>query len=298
LVAILELNKKEYWFDIEKWGKESMITRWKKGSWWVDPKTIQWHWDVLNQCHGGIIIAIIQGKIIAELDYVLSKDHIGSKLIKRYHIIWLLVDKDHRRMGIAKKLIQKLQELSQNIPIWVEAEDKRSDSLYRSIGKPIQYISNWSTNLVNSELLNNFDGDVTYSPDLKLIFERYKQEWRLIIGKYYAPSYDIVQISNSDQVDTLIWGNAQPAKIVEYKLNKTKAIGIVTQYPRVLVKNTYDRAEISQIIAHLAFDALAVGFDSIYLQVYSSDDLNEILPTIGFRQMGELDNIYQLETAY
>ncbi|MHA2169778.1 MAG: GNAT family N-acetyltransferase [Candidatus Kariarchaeaceae archaeon] len=295
LEKILLLNIHEYWEDIQTWQELDMIQRWNKGSWWTDKQTLAWHWEILQRCGGGILLVCKDDKVIAHLDFVQSHDYIDDRKILRYHIIWLLVEKKFRRKGIAKSLIRKLAMISKGHEIWVEAEDIRSDALYAKIGTITRFISNWTCSKISSTEIMIPESSVIEFTDPELLFSYIADRWNIVVGRYYAPSFDLAQIIWSDPVHAMIWGNTEGAYWLEYRLDHTHALALVSQYPRILVNGSFDLGEINSIIHHLTKRIIATGYESVFIQIYASNTLHEMLVDVGYVQQGELDPIYCLK---
>ncbi len=292
LLNIVDLNREEYGGNVEDWNKIDTKQKWEIGSWWVDLSTLQWHWDILQMCKGCILLAIHDNKIIGELDFVFSHDIAEGQISNHYHIIWLLVDKVYRRKGIARGLIDLLKQ-KKSLPVWVEAENYQSDTLYRSVGKIVQHISNWEINRIDfvEKIPNKY---ISRIKDLKSLYNIVHNRWQLIIGRYYAPSFDVAQLCWSDPVDMLIWGNSPEVEILEYKFDNTHAIAIITQHLRLYVEKEYLEEDLIIILQHASYKTIVTGFEGVFVQIYKSDKLHRILKKVGFQQIGELDPVYNL----
>ncbi|RMG40470.1 MAG: GNAT family N-acetyltransferase, partial [Methanobacteriota archaeon] len=89
---IVTLNLREYGIP-----ENEALEHFTELQWWGNQELLKWHFSNLQKNGGGILLAIDEtGNILGELDYVKSIQE------GRYHIIWILVDKEARRKGIAK----------------------------------------------------------------------------------------------------------------------------------------------------------------------------------------------------
>lgn len=294
LSSILSLNVSEYYRDLNVWQNHTQRERWELTSWWGDIDLLNWHYQVLKSSNGGIIIASLGDKVIGELDYVTSHDFDGDKPIQRYHIIWVIVDKNHRREGIAHTLISYLQNISQGVPIWVEAEDDRTENLYNTVGQKKLLLTNWTS----KNNMNNFQTSIPHkinSMNYENILNLIKNgEWKVLIGNYYAPEFDINQLIRADEVQEYIWGDLPPADIIEYKMESIHVIAVLTQYPRILVKSGYSLPDIVDILKDLLIRIHDIGFEEIYIQYYLDDRIEIILKELNLISQGNKDVVYEL----
>ncbi|MFV2015359.1 MAG: GNAT family N-acetyltransferase, partial [Candidatus Heimdallarchaeota archaeon] len=226
---ICRLNQDEYWDNTETVDEE---TQFRVGKWWIKNSLLRWHMSILKACGGNILVAKIGTEIIGELDYVQSNEY-DKGFFSRLHIIWLLVKKEYRTLGIAKKMIEVLKSKFPQSEIWVEPEDDRSLQLYQSIGIRRKSIDTWKLNS-KQRFLENFNYDLIE----KLRLLDYKQLINLIkenkvsciIGRYYAPSFDIEQLNQSDEVKRYIWGDTDKPSIIVCRLNNLTLYTVMTQY--------------------------------------------------------------------
>lgn len=294
LSSILSLNVSEYYRDLNVWQNHTQRERWELTSWWGDIDLLNWHYQVLKSSNGGIIIASLGDKVIGELDYVTSHDFDGDKPIQRYHIIWVIVDKNYRREGIAHTLISYLQNISQGVPIWVEAEDDRTENLYNTVGQKKLLLTNWTS----KNNMNNFQTSIPHkinSMNYENILNLIKNgEWKVLIGNYYAPEFDINQLIRADEVQEYIWGDLPPADIIEYKMESIHVIAVLTQYPRILVKSGYSLPDIVDILKDLLIRIHDIGFEEIYIQYYLDDRIEIILKELNLISQGNKDVVYEL----
>lgn len=294
LSSILSLNVSEYYRDLNVWQNHTQRERWELTSWWGDIDLLNWHYQVLKSSNGGIIIASLGDKVIGELDYVTSHDFDGDKPFQRYHIIWVIVDKNYRREGIAHTLISYLQNISQGVPIWVEAEDDRTENLYNTVGQKKLLLTNWTS----KNNMNNFQTSIPHkinSMNYENILNLIKNgEWKVLIGNYYAPEFDINQLIRADEVQEYIWGDLPPADIIEYKMESIHVIAVLTQYPRILVKSGYSLPDIVDILKDLLIRIHDIGFEEIYIQYYLDDRIEIILKELNLISQGNKDVVYEL----
>ncbi len=295
LLSVLSLNVSEYYRDLSDWQDHTQRERWEVASWWGDIDLLNWHYRVLKSSNGGIIVACIGDKIVGELDYIISHDTDEAIPIKRYHIIWVLVNGDYRRKGIAHLMINYLKEISQGLPIWVEAEDERTENLYNAIGNKKLILTNWISknnfNYVNNLSIHCRINSIDYVNLLTLIKNG---EWRVLIGNYYAPEFDLNQLINAEEVQGYIWGELPPADIIEYKLDNIHVIAVLTQYPRILVRSGYNLLDIVNILKDLLKRIHDMGFEEIYFQYYLDDRIEKIFNELELVSQGNKDTVYEL----
>ncbi|MHA2029108.1 MAG: GNAT family N-acetyltransferase [Candidatus Kariarchaeaceae archaeon] len=292
---ISRLNQEEYWNDLTDISEEQ---RFQLGKWWVFPNLLEWHMKIIQKCNGNIVLVTYNNKIIAQLDYIESIDYDNGNYFKRIHIIWLLVHKNYRKLGIAKLLISKLKQKYPNNEIWVEPEDDRSLKLYDSMGKKRKYLDNWKLRKHEFTIISNFQQGIkelepiNFEKLVELIQEKHA---RLLIGKYYAPVFDIMQLLHGDAVYGFIWGNTVKPKVHVYKIKELTVYIIPTQYLRIYVNQANFKEEdlisILKLIISKTFD---YGFEELMIQVYKEDNLNEILRKIGFTIDSENHPIFML----
>ena len=294
LSSILSLNISEYYRDLSIWQEHTQRERWELSSWWGDIDLLNWHFEVLKSSNGGIIVAIHGDKIIGELDYITSHDFDGDAPIQRYHIIWIIVDKDYRRKGVAHTLIRYLQNISQGAPIWVEAEDDRTENLYNAMGTKKLHLTNW----ISKNNMNNIGTSIPHkinSVNNEYLLDIVKSgEWKVLIGNYYAPEFDINQLIRAEKVQEYIWGELPPADIIEYKLENIHVIAVLTQYPRILVKSGYKLLDFIDILSDILIRIHNIGFEEIYIQYYLDDRIEEILSKLNLISQGNKDVVYEL----
>jgi GNAT superfamily N-acetyltransferase len=295
LPSILLLNVSEYYKELSIWQTHDQRKRWELASWWGDIDLLNWHFQVLKSSNGGILIAYIGEKIIGELDYVISQDFDQGTSIKRYHIIWVLVDNDYRRKGIAQLMINELRLISQGIPIWVEAEDQRTEKLYNTLGQKKLILTNWivknKLNYVTNPSIPYEINSINYVELMNFI---QNGEWMVLFGNYYAPEFDINQMIYAEEVHEYIWGDLPPADIIEYKLENIHVIAVITQYPRVLVKSGYNIPGIVDILKEVLIRIHDVGFEEIYIQYYFDERIEKIFAELDLIPQGNKDTVYEL----
>ncbi|MDH5402370.1 MAG: GNAT family N-acetyltransferase [Candidatus Heimdallarchaeota archaeon] len=293
LTAILKLNINEYWQNVNEWDEASQANRIKIGSWWGDDRILGWHWDILLKSDGGIIIAKKDNQVIGELDFVKSIDIIDNQTITRIHVIWLLVDKIHRKEGVAEKLIEYLKSIVNGIPIFVEAEDERTTNLYEKLGRQALNTSNWSLE-TTSEFINEYFNSEINETELSnnIIFDFIHAE--CIIGRYHAPSFDLNQLVYSDISTPYIWGDGIEHLFYKYSLNFTQCFAVITQYPRIYVETGFVWEDLKLIIPHIFARCMIEGFSSIEIQIYENKIVNKLLLSIGSTLLLENDPVYQI----
>lgn len=291
---ICKLNQNEYWEDIKSVDKE---TQFRLGKWWIDTELLKWHKDRIEACGGNILIIKRDNEIIAELDFVRSKEYDGN-YFSRLHIIWLLVKKEYRRFGIAKRMIQNLKSRFPEYEIWVEPEDHRSLKLYQSIGVQRQSIDTWKLNSRDNFSKNN---QYNFVENLKLLDYRQlinmieENKVSCIMGRYYAPSFDIEQLNNSEDVHQYIWGETAKTSIFVCKSNNLKLYAILTQYLRIYIDNpNYDKEDFDLLVEYILTKTFSLGFEEIFIQVYHNLKLTGTLKKLGCKLDEENYPIFKL----
>ena len=295
LSSVLSLNLSEYYNDPNEWLDQTQRERWELASWWGDIDLLNWHYKVLKSCNGGIIVTCVGDKIVGQLDYIKSQDNNGDIPIVRYHIIWVLVDGDYRRKGIAHLMINYLKGISKDIPIWVEAEDKRTDNLYSAIGQKKLVLTNWiSKNNLKFVTYLSLHGKINAIDYEKLLTLVKNGEWKVLIGNYYAPEFDLNQLIYAKEVQEYIWGELPPADIIEYNLNDIHVIAILTQYPRILIKSGSNLHDFDNILTDILKRIHDIGFEEIHFQYYCDDRIEKIFDKLELISQGNKDTVYEL----
>ena len=291
--SIVRFNRKEYW-DLELYDLVSEDAKFNLGVWWVEKNWLQWHFDILKKSNGGILLANIENEIVGELDFVISPNFVNNKPIKHVHIIWLLVDKNSRKLGVATQLIEKLRVLYPQYEIWVDPEDSRSESLYRKYSQPFSYYVNFeytASNLISQDSINKRNLSYEY-----LVQELNSYSLKLQVGKYYAPLFDIMQLYHGEQVKELIWGDFEQPPIVEYSLNDSKLVCILTPSLRIFSYGEVSGENSLIIIKKLLMDLMLMGYTKFEAQLYREDDFVEIFKKLKFTQISDTDPIFNLQS--
>lgn len=291
---LVKINKEEYWNDYDKIKSAELF---ELGKWWVIPDLLKWHKNIVNKCGGEILVVKYNDEIIAELDYVISPDHTTYKF-ERIHIVWLIVKRKYRSMGIAKMLINNLKNQFPKFEIWVEAEDERSLGLYSTLGRKRRHINNWTLQLKKYENKDTITHDVN---QLNLInYDNLMDSVKgsklyPVIGRYYAPIFDLEQLRSSDQVHQYIWGSTEKAKIRPYQYKSLRIIAIQTQFLRIYVDDpNFSRNEFQYILGQIVKDIFEYGFHEIYAQSYSEDNIDISLKATGFTLDDDSDHVYTM----
>ncbi|OLS29165.1 MAG: hypothetical protein HeimC2_01560 [Candidatus Heimdallarchaeota archaeon LC_2] len=294
IYELVEINKEEYWENKDQINLEELF---KLGKWWVIPDLLKWHRQIIDNCDGKILIAKYNNEIISELDYVISPDFTSRK-IKRIHIIWLIVRRDYRNIGIAKLLLENLKTNFPNIEIWVEAEDVRSLALYSSLGEKRRNITNWTLKFENFKMNKIIHKDVKRIEVINyndLMIDVQNSKLYPVIGRYYAPIFDLEQLRSSDEVNQYIWGNTDKSIIQVYQYKSLKIVVILTQYLRIYVPDSnFSRFGFRLILSQIMKDIFESGFDEIYAQTYSEDNVQDPLREIGFSLDDNTDYVFRL----
>ena len=291
LPELIRLNQNDF-DEIKDWSSLSQKEKWSIGLWWVDIELLSWYFHSLIESKGGIIVIEDTDKIIGQLDYSISFDFTNKFEGTRLHIVWLIIDKNYRGKGHAKNLINYLTT-TYDFPIWVEAEDEKSDNLYKKIGKQIEEISNWELSIFDYNQINLpklMKIEHSSLKQISKIFNKYER----IIGRYYTPTHDTYQLINGHLVSEFIWGDTEEAKVIKMNYKSIELYAILTQYPRIFIHPTFNEDDFSQalnIIFGLIFD---IGFDHIFIQIYNSSKINKLMLENSCKQIIQSDPIYQL----
>ncbi len=291
---LVKINKEEYW---EKDDQINLEELFELGKWWVVPGLLKWHKKIINKCRGEILVAKFNNEIIGELDYIISPDHATQKF-ERIHIVWLIVKRKYRRMGIAKLFLNNLKILFPNFEIWVEAEDERSLGLYTSLGSKRRHISNWTLHIQNFKNKDKFNHEIkqlnSINYDDLMNFIK-NSELYPIIGRYYGPTFDLEQLRSSDEVHQYIWGNTDKAKIRSYQYKSLRIVAIQTQFLRVYLDDSnFSRIEFRYMLDQVIHDIFDGGFHEIYAQTYSEDNIDISLKEIGFTLDDDSDYVFRV----
>ncbi len=293
LEALLALNRAEY--PGVDWDSLNRFERWEIGMWWVDPELLQWHFDILRRCNGGILVIESNSHITAELDFCESWEELPNYSGNRYHIIWLTTHPLHRRQGLSSQLVSELHRRT-NHPIWVEAEDSRTVGLYGKIGKENHFLSNWRVE-INDITEYYLDNRLEYTVISYEDLDQKKSDYFALIGRYYAPAFDLSQLRYSDPIKELMWADTPSNILHHYRKNETEVIALMTQFPRIFVSKSYMREDLEAILASVCLQLFEMGFDSLEFQVYYHVDLISILSNLGFSEVIQKDPVYELFTT-
>ncbi len=293
---LFKLNMEEYF--PKGFENVNLMDRYEQGMWWADLELFQWHFDILQRADGGILLLIEDNQIIGELDYVLSYDFDAGKPIKRYHIIWLFISYKFRRKGHASRLIKYLTNSVEH-DIWVEDEDKRSRRLYEKLGFEYKKILNYCLLEPNSSAEENqvwIRREIIVQNKIYTDLNRMVAtgELRTVIGRYYAPSFDIAQLSYPDP-KMMIWGQMEPADVIVYEVDGGMIYALMTQYTRVYLKGEISSSELTGILKDLFPKIMEYGFETIELQFYESEIDTDMLLSLGFKLKSDNDYVYKIK---
>lgn len=293
LYLVLQLNTKEYTRNTPYWSSLTQFEKFEAAGWWTDHSLLEWYQKILGLCDGGILLLFANNNLVGELDYVVSYDSHGNVTEKRSHIIWLLVDEPYRNKGYAKYLINHLVSILPH-PIWVEAEDSRSNSLYQKIGEQVHSICNWTVDVSLSVTSDRFhETPISYQE----LHQKISDGWSPIIGRYYAPCYDVSYLRESDEVNSFVWGNTPKVDPVNVSVNGTDIIVIITQYLRIYVPQDFDIGNLLSILDYCSAKLLDIGFSEVYLQCYHTPQLHEIITGRGAMCTSEGDPVYRISSS-
>ncbi|RMG23483.1 MAG: GNAT family N-acetyltransferase [Methanobacteriota archaeon] len=243
-------------------------------------------------------------------------DYVKSIQEGRYHIIWILVDKEARRKGIAKSLIYELQKRGKREgigKIWTEAEDERTEELYQSLGGIVDHLENFWIDLnfdldedPNDHELLFEDGELVDVIPRKISIRGKEIRWnnntgevfagyKRIIGDYLTPEFDLSQLTTSvgTMAQDFVWGDTTPMEMVEYTLENGKILAILTQYVRVYQKGEVNNEEIMGIIKDVVHRLACKNYEAVDVQVLRSRKLGKTLLATGFAKVEE-DPVFQI----
>lgn len=297
LDLIIDLNRSEYRDGHSDWKIFGVLANYEIAMWWGDKSLLQWHYSILKQTGGGILLLFVDDVLVGELDYCISSDQFSGKQISRAHIIWLLVDSKWRGMGFAKRLINTLKGKLE-FDIWVEAEDERSIGLYESLGEKITTIVNYNSTNYIKKFLENEDVNIETITSSEHNYQQIANEFndgklRILIGRYYAPHFDILQLTKPDPHGIILGGMRRP-DIISYHKKHFRILALVTQYPRVYMRGEINRSSLKYILNDI-FDRIALkNYESIELQFYNGDIDTSILMELGFVSISDDDILYKI----
>ncbi len=303
---IVDFNLREY-----EVAENKALDHFNELQWWGHNDLLKWHFANLERNGGGILLAVDKNSIIrGQLDYVRSIQE------ERLHIVWLLVDKGMRRQGIAKSLIAELQRKGKREgigKIWTEAEDERTEELYRSLGRVKDHLENYwiDLNFDFEEDLNRYElvfheGELVETLPRKTDLEvrefrgnsknmKMFAEYERIIGDYLTPEFDLSQLTSS--INTLagqfVWGETTPLEIAEYRLSNGKVLAILTQYVRIFKKGEAKAEEIQEVITDVVHRLALKNYEAVDVQVLKSRGLGPILQKAGFAKVEE-DPVFEI----
>lgn len=302
------MNLKEY-----EVAAEDALEHFEQLQWWGHPDLLEWHLTNLKENGGGILLAFNEeGRMVGQLDYV------KSTIERRYHIIWLLVDKDFRRKGIAKSLIMELQRIAKEngiLRIWTEAEDERTEALYRRIGNVADVLENYWIDL-NFDLEGDISGyelvfeegelvDAIPEPwkprlpvkeiSLDQITPDFFQEYQRIIGDYLTPEFDFTQLVSSinSMASQFVWGETAPLMMVKYILENGSIVVILTQYVRAFQKGKASKEELHEVILDVIHRLAVKNFLAVDIQVLKGRGLGRVFEEAGFAKVEE-DPVFEI----
>jgi GNAT superfamily N-acetyltransferase len=112
---------------------ESMICQWTRMS--KPRERVERIHNALQEDDHRIIVAEREGKVVGVLHLVLYPDIMFGD--EGSHILFLLVDKDYRRKGVASKLLEKAIEIAKEggaAEIHVDTMSPEAEQLYRERG--------------------------------------------------------------------------------------------------------------------------------------------------------------------
>ncbi len=309
LPEIVKMNLREYGIS-----EEEKAYRFEELQWWGDLSLLEWHYSILKESGGGIIVAKVDNEIVGQLDYTVSIED------ERLHIVWLLVDKEYRGRGIARKLIAELRKIADKkgmSSIWAEAEDERTEKLYLSEGKITDYLENYwidlNFDLDHEEMDNNLvfkEGElyeVLPKQPTKLnrtevidgtkerkITDLFKGR-RRVLGDYLTKEFDLLQMikSKSTVAQPFVWGETPMLQIVKYPLQDGEIVAILTQYVRVYASGQYTENELENVLKGIIHRIFQLQFLAIDIQVLKSKKLGDTLQQLGFLKIEE-DPVFDL----
>ncbi len=307
---IVSLNLREY-----NLAEDEALDYFEQVQWWGTQSLLRWHMGLIKANHGEILVALENGKIVGELDYVISPHQ------RRGHVIWLLVDRDFRKMGIAEALIEAMREQVKKAGIshiWTEAEDERTEQLYEKNGTVADQLQNFwlDLNFDIDEPLEQYDfkfeeGEISELSKRKVLYtsiakkihsnlpkEKYIELFsnlKRAIGDYLTPRFDMMQLIES--IDNLasqfVWGETTPMEVAEYKFDEGTVMALVTQYTRIYIEDGIGTEQLKAVIKDLIYLLFQRKFVSMDIQILKSRQYEKMLTNLGFVLLEE-DPIYDI----
>lgn len=307
---IINLNLKEYSLK-----ENEAYDHFELVQWWGTQDLLTWHMKLIKANQGEILVAVENGTVVGELDFVISPHQ------NRGHVIWLLVDRDFRKKGIAEALIEAMRKHVENtgiVHIWTEAEDERTEQLYAKNGTIADVLQNYWLDLnvdvegpleqydfkfEDGELSALFKRENPYKVRAKAIHsnlpkEKYIEilsELKRVVGDYLTPEFDLHQLVDSieNPSSQFIWGETTPMEIAEYEFDEGIVVAIVTQYTRIYVDGEVGIEQLKTVIVDLIYLLFQRGFVSLDIQVLKSRQYEKMLADLGFMLLEE-DPIYNI----
>lgn len=287
---IVHMNLEEYdYVDTEL----ALETIFHEVQWWGSRELLEWHHKILRETEGDILVVTAADEIVGELDYAIERSGPEPYI----HIIWLLIQKNHRKKGLAHKLLIVLQKIANELhiaKIQVEPEDERSRQLYAKYGTLDKKYSNW-------KLYFELGAENVQSAGVVESFETISindfAQWQRVVGQYYSPTFDLLQMlqSNGTKVENYIWGDTYPPVVVNYELNGHKYKVIMTQYLRIYAAEEVNLEDLYIILQDAIKFLKAHNYIGINIQIYHDERLEEVLESLEFeREFENLDDIFTL----
>lgn len=131
--------------DVDKWRRKNGETvsyeeltpfeRWLHGGPWMDPETIELHFEILKESGGRAFVAVLGDKVVGEAEVVFSEE--PEPYGKYCFLEVLVVHKNYRRRGIGTRLVEYCIEYAkeQGYAVFdVIPEDERAKRLYLKLG--------------------------------------------------------------------------------------------------------------------------------------------------------------------
>jgi GNAT superfamily N-acetyltransferase len=116
------------------WEDLTRLERYQNGGFWMDPDLLAFHFDVVRQAGGMIIVAREDNRIVGEVELIF--EHV-SRNEKIAHITWIIVEPKYRRKKIGTKLMEFCRDVAIQTGskvITLAAETQEAEAFYSAIG--------------------------------------------------------------------------------------------------------------------------------------------------------------------
>ncbi len=235
LAKLVELNCKDIdeWRHYDKtcqpgrpaaWSELSRWERWQHGGPWLDPDLLEFHLHMIKETNGSVLVARKDEVIIGELDLVFESE---AHQDNRGHIVWMIVDSDHRRKDIGTLLLEQGLQIAEHHScqyITSYPEDDFSNAFYLAQGfRATRKIAEY-TKQVEPASNQGKNSDVQIIPLEWKTRKRPPQGFSLTIGNNYAPTYVWTYLRKMDQLYSLMDSDAPRPHLWLLRKDEAEAI--------------------------------------------------------------------------